>query len=51
MIFYENGRTYTKSIYRMVAEAFIPGWDEGLEPNHVDGIKSNNYESNLEWLT
>lgn len=41
----------TKSIHIMVAEAFVPGWAEGLEPNHIDGDKSNNHESNLEWAT
>ena len=41
----------TKSIHIMVAESFVPGWAEGLEPNHKDGNKENNHESNLEWAT
>ena len=43
-----NNQT-TKSIHILVAEAFVPGWSDGLEPNHKDGNKENNHESNLEW--
>lgn len=45
-----NNQT-TKSIHILVAEAFVPGWSDGLEPNHKDGNKENNHESNLEWAT
>lgn len=51
VILSDNGRMYTKSIHIMVAEAFVPGWEEGLEPNHIDGDKSNNQDINLEWET
>lgn len=38
-------------IHRLVATAFIEN-PEGLkEVNHIDEVKSNNYASNLEWLT
>lgn len=46
-----HNRQTTKSIHIMVAETFVPGWDESLEPNHKDGNKANNHESNLEWET
>lgn len=51
VVLYREGRTFTKSIHKLVAEAFVPGWDEGLEPNHIDGDKLNNHETNLEWIT
>lgn len=38
-------------IHRLVAEAFIPGMDHGLEVNHIDGDKLDNHETNLEWVT
>lgn len=46
-----NGKQFTKSIHLLVAEYFVPGMDEGLEPNHKDGNKQNNYAYNLEWVT
>lgn len=51
VMLWKDGRSYTKSIHILVAEAFVPGWDVGLEPNHRDGDKINNYEENLEWET
>jgi hypothetical protein len=40
-----------KTIHRLVAEAFVPGEDEGLEVNHINGDKTYNNEVNLEWVT
>lgn len=51
VVLYSNGRHVTKTVHRLVAEAFIPGWDEGLHVNHIDGDKRNNFEENLEWVT
>lgn len=39
-----------KKVHRLVAEAFL-GKHDNLEVNHIDGCKSNNALSNLEWLT
>jgi hypothetical protein len=44
------GKTHTKTIHRLVAMAFVPG-DNALTINHKDGIKTNNAEDNLEWVT
>ena len=51
VMLYQNGRTHTKTIHIMVAEKFVPGWEEGLEPNHTNGNKHDNRADNLEWET
>lgn len=41
----------TRTVHRVIAEAFLPS-DEGKEfVNHKDGNKRNNNISNLEWCT
>jgi len=41
----------TFSIHRLVAKAFIEGYEKNLEVNHVDEDKFNNDYRNLEWIT
>lgn len=45
----KNGTRCTKSVHRLVAEAFIPNPDNLPEVNHKDENKSNNELGNLEW--
>ena len=39
------------SVHRLVAAAFVPGQFDGATVNHIDGNKTNNDASNLEWAT
>lgn len=38
-------------VHRLVAFAFVDGYFEGSQVNHIDGVKSNNNASNLEFCT
>ena len=48
---YKNGKGKFTTVHRLVAIAFIDNPDKKPQVNHLDGDKSNNCVSNLEWVT
>ena len=46
-----RGKYKTIGVHRLVAFAFVDGYAEGLEVNHIDENPSNNKSTNLEWMT
>ncbi len=48
---WKDGKRRSHSMHRLIAAAYIPNPENKPEVNHKDGIKTNNYETNLEWVT
>jgi hypothetical protein len=46
-----NGKQGNQLVHRMVAWHFIPHVEGKDHVNHIDGNKSNNHVSNLEWVS
>lgn len=46
-----NNTRYRRFIHRIVAESFIDNPNHLPCVNHIDGNKSNNHVTNLEWVT
>ena len=44
-----NGKT--KSVHRLIAKAFSPNQYSKPEVDHIDCDRSNNYFTNLQWVT
>lgn len=48
---YKDKKIKRHKIHRLVALAFVDGYEEGLVVNHKDENKQNNTWTNLEWVT
>lgn len=47
----KEGKSVSRPVHRLVADAFLPNPDNLLIVNHKDGNKQNNRLDNLEWCT
>ena len=47
----DSGKSRTKRLHRIVADAFCTRRADATEVNHMDGNKANNRADNLEWVT
>lgn len=47
----KNNKEKSFKIHRLVADRFYDGDHDGLDVNHIDGDKTNNHISNLEFCT
>lgn len=51
VVLHAEGMRSTRTVHRLVMEAFVPN-EEGKESiNHKNGVKADNHLSNLEWAT
>ncbi len=48
---YKDRKQKWYQVHRLVALAFVDGYEEGLVVNHIDECKDNNVWTNLEWVT
>ena len=47
----KDGKSKTKYIHRLVADAFVPNDESEKEVDHLDNNKLNNSSGNLEWVS
>ena len=49
--FWENNRQNSRTVHRLVAQAYVPNPDNKPFVNHKDANRANPHKDNLEWVT
>lgn len=47
----KEGERYSCQLHRLVAQCFLPNPDSKPQVNHINGNKTDNQVTNLEWVT
>ena len=45
----KHSKGFSFMVHRLVGMAFVPGYDENLQINHLNGVPDDNRPENLEW--
>lgn len=48
---WKNSKPYPRAIHRLVLESFVGPRPKGMTACHYDGVRTNNYLTNLRWDT
>lgn len=51
VILSRHGKRRNCTVHRLVAKAFVDGYQDGYTVNHIDENKDNNMAENLEWCS